>query len=67
MYFRLEMNLGVIFQRALGDPRAVLSLIYAHADGCGIDSNSKYCMGLSAAFISCSGPSVQNCFDSGNI
>lgn len=67
MYFRLETNLGVLFQRALEDPHAVLSLIYAHADGCGIDSNSKYCMGLSAAFISRSGPSVQNCFDNRNI
>ncbi len=36
IYFRLKLNLGVLFQRALEGSHAVLFLITAHAGGCSI-------------------------------
>lgn len=41
IYFRLKLNLGVLFQRALEGSHAVLFLITAHAGGCSIHLNGN--------------------------
>lgn len=41
IYFRLKLNLGVLFQRALECSHAVLFLITAHAGGCSIHLNGN--------------------------